>query len=855
MGDSFSSDFDEIIADFLQESRDMIEQLEPTIIELGQSCQTVDCWAPTDCRNTACSRYKASFDYPCWLHKGYIGNGDQSCVHADNEEGCKKCRVFELTNGNLGTMNAIFRLFHSMKGSAGFLELTNISGVAHAAENLLDRIRSGKIKMESHHVTLLCQACDFAKEALDHVEANSHDKGMEKQAEEVKALLEKAVEDALQLVANPPGAGASKTQAQPAALAAAPQSAPEVEPCAKEIAAADAEQTEEQAARLKQLEDLSSLISPEMVTNFVQESDELLQRIEQGLLKWSENPAEAGNIQEVFRDVHSIKGNSGFFGFKDMEHLTHEMETVLDTVRNGGELALENPAEHLLGFLDIIRDGLSGIAAGGRGEIKDLDAHVGVIRALMKPKLGEVLVQQGVVDRETVAAALEAQNDLRIGETLVQMGKVTPQQVEEGLEEQKLFKSNAPVPPADKNKSNNAALNRQDIRVDLRKLDDLINMIGEMVIAENMLVNNPDLKNLELENFNKAAQQMGKIIRELQEMAMTIRMIPVSGLFKRMIRLVHDLSLKSGKKVELQLSGEETEVDKTVIETITDPLVHLLRNSLDHGLEPPEERIHNGKPDKGVVKLSARHEEGEVWITIEDDGRGLNREKILAKAREKGLIQGDGSDMPDKAIFNLIFMPGFSTADKITDVSGRGVGMDVVKQNLEKIKGKIEVQSRPNEGTKIKLRIPLTLAIIDGMMVRLGKTVCIAPLIAIREIIRPAASAITITPSGLEMVRIRDRFFPIKHLSDILGKPSDCEKIEDGILVLMEDQGTSFCLLVDEILGQQQTVIKGLSDYIGNVRGVSGCTILGNGEVCLILDVGSLVENLEFGEALHAVNA
>ena len=208
-------------------------------------------------------------------------------------------------------------------------------------------------------------------------------------------------------------------------------------------------------------------------------------------------------------------------------------------------------------------------------------------------------------------------------------------------------------------------MKRQDIRVDLEKLDVLINLIGEMVIAENMLIHSPDLDGLQLESFGKAAQQMNKLVRELQELAMTIRMVPVSGLFRRMIRLVHDLAMKSGKKVELILSGEDTELDKTVIETITDPLVHLLRNSLDHGLEPPEERLAQGKPAKGTVRLAARHEEGEVWITIDDDGRGLNRAKILAKAASKGLIEGDGSDLSDKQVANLIFLPGFSTADQI----------------------------------------------------------------------------------------------------------------------------------------------------------------------------------------------
>ncbi|MDX2495270.1 MAG: chemotaxis protein CheA, partial [Desulfuromusa sp.] len=384
-----------------------------------------------------------------------------------------------------------------------------------------------------------------------------------------------------------------------------------------------------------------------------------------------------------------------------------------------------------------------------------------------------------------------------------------------------------------------------DIRVELGKLDSLINLIGELVIAENMLIHNPDLKGLELENFNKAGQHMSKLVRELQEMAMTIRMIPVSGLFRRMIRLVHDLSVKAGKKVELELIGEETEMDKTVIETITDPLVHLLRNSMDHGLEPPDERLAAGKGEKGIVKLSARHEEGEVWVTIEDDGRGLNKERILEKAINNGLIEGDGSDMTDKQINNLIFAPGFSTAAAITDISGRGVGMDVVKKNLEKIKGKIDVYSTPGQGSKIVLRIPLTLAIIDGMIVRVGTASCIVPTLSMLEAFRPVMDQITITPDGDELAQVRENFLPIVRLHEILGKKPDSHDLADGILIVLESQENRFCLFIDEILGQQQTVIKGLSDFIGNVPGVSGCTILGDGGVCLILDVGTLVDSAE----------
>jgi two-component system chemotaxis sensor kinase CheA len=858
MSSNISSEQLEIINEFLQESRDMLDQLEPTIIELGQSCQNADCWETLSCANSDCQRHGRTDARPCWLDTGYVEGGSQTCLHGSSEGDCRSCPVFQLINGNGQTMNAIFRLFHSMKGSAGFLELNNISRVAHAAESLLDLIRSGKIKMEPEHVTHLCRACDFAREAMDYVETDMTDENMAVAADEMSERLAQAASAAQEL----------------AAAKAAPRQAPAEEAVESPLSPED---------------DLAMLISPEMVERFVQEADELLQNVELGLLGWDNAPPDADSIGALFRNVHSFKGNCGFFGYQAMEKLSHQMETVLDAVKSGEETASKESAEILLASLDCLRTAVADLSEGGRGDIEGLDRQLAVLNGLLTeqkggvsdttpedggncrsdeagvvesssedstgtaPKaeaeeqeeaiggdsrlLGEILVEEGVVSPEAVEAAKETQRK-PLGELLVEAGQTTTENIAKALDAQK----KAPPQRVQEEKPKQAVVNRQDIRVDLAKLDDLINLIGEMVIAENMLLGSPDLEGLELDNFSKAAQQMSKLVRDLQEMAMLIRMVPVSGLFRRMIRLVHDLSVKSGKKVDLQLFGQETEVDKTVIEQITDPLVHLLRNSLDHGLEAPMERVAAGKAEKGVVKLSACHQEGEVWITVEDDGRGLNREKILAKARSKGLVAGTGEQMSDKEVFNLIFQPGFSTAEKVTDVSGRGVGMDVVKQNLEKIKGKIEVHSRFGKGTRIHLRIPLTLAIIDGMLVRVGEAKCIVPLLAIREIFRPDPEAITVIPDGPQLVRVRDKFFPVKHLYKILQEKPDSPEIVDGVLIVLENQDNNICLLVDEIVGQQQTVIKGLSEYLGNVTVASGCTILGNGEVCLILDVATLTE-------------
>ncbi len=749
MGTQIDDDQIEIIQEFVTESRDMIEQLEPAIIELGQ-------------------------------------------------------------NSDPETINAIFRLFHSMKGSAGFLEFDHLTRVAHAAENLLDLIRNNEIELIPNHVTLLCESCDFAKEALDMIESDFNDDSMVSAADDISVKLHHAIEHQGE------EAPATSAPAEEEPVTAQPDSSPEDSP-------------------FPQME-----ITEEMRISFVQEGNELLQNTEQGLLLWGENPDDRDTLGDIFRHVHSFKGNCGFFGFADLEKLSHQMENILDRAKSGSRLATDTPADQLLVSLDILQQAVNNIGDGKTDKIDNIDSHLADLNLLLAPLLGDFLVEEGVQE-EAISNAVKTQKK-PVGEILIQQGAASQQQIESALKKQqdKIDQSKAESKPAARAKT---PAKRQDIRVELGKLDNLINLIGELVIAENMLIHNPDLKGLELENFNKAGQHMSKLVRELQEMAMTIRMIPVSGLFRRMIRLVHDISVKAGKKVDLQLIGEETEIDKTVIETITDPLVHLLRNSLDHGLETPADRTAAGKVEKGTIKLSARHEEGEVWVTIEDDGRGLNKEKILEKAISKGLIEGDGSDMSDKQIHNLIFAPGFSTAAQITDISGRGVGMDVVKKNLEKIKGKIDVTSNPGQGTKITLRIPLTLAIIDGMIVRVGTTTCIVPTLSILEAYRPEMDQITITPDGEELARVRENFFPIVRLHKILDKEPDSTHLADGILIVLEYQETRFCLFLDEILGQQQTVIKGLSDFIGNVQGVSGCTILGDGGISLILDVGSLMES------------
>jgi two-component system chemotaxis sensor kinase CheA len=382
------------------------------------------------------------------------------------------------------------------------------------------------------------------------------------------------------------------------------------------------------------------------------------------------------------------------------------------------------------------------------------------------------------------------------------------------------------------------------ISVHVAKLDKLMDLMGEMVIAEAMVTQNPDLQGLELDNFQKAARQLRKITGEMQDMVMSIRMVPLSATFQKMHRIVRDMSKKLGKEVELKLIGEETEVDKNIIEHISDPLMHLVRNSIDHGIEAAEDRAANGKSKAGMVTLEAKNAGSDVLVIVRDDGKGLNKEKILQKAKENGLILKPESEMIDREIYNIISLPGFSTKDQVTEFSGRGVGMDVVTKNLEAVGGSISVDSTEGAGTTTTLKIPLTLAIIDGMNIRVGASRYTLPTISIMESFRPKESDIIRDPDGNEMIMVRGQCYPILCLHELYGVNTEVTTFTEGILIMVEQDGKSLCLFADELLGQQQVVVKALPTYIKNTRkieGLAGCTLLGDGSISLILDIGGLI--------------
>jgi len=446
--------------------------------------------------------------------------------------------------------------------------------------------------------------------------------------------------------------------------------------------------------------------------------------------------------------------------------------------------------------------------------------------------LGEILVGICAATEDDVHNALDLQ-EKPLGAILVEEGKARPEDVERALEIQK--SSAAPERPQAEE------FQRKEIRVDTAKLDRLFELVGELITAEAMVANSPDISGLKLDSFSKSFGRLNKISREIQETAMMIRMIPLDGLFHKMSRLVRDLSRKFGKPVDFRVSGQDTEMDKNVIEQVSDPLVHILRNAIDHGLEPPEARRAAGKPDAGSVHLHAKYEGSEIWISVADDGGGLDRARILAKAAEKGMLQGDPALLADEEVWQFIFEPGFSTAARVSDVSGRGVGMDVVKKNLERIRGRVDIRTEAGKGTEFILKIPLTMAIMDGITVRCGPGYYSLPLGDILEFFQAQPGQVCSAEGGEEAINLRGEVLPLVRLAEVFGLVGASLDPLSGILIVVQGAGRKVCLLIDEVVGNQQIVVKSLSEYLGKVEGISGCSILGNGTVSFIIDTGKLM--------------
>ncbi len=587
---------------------------------------------------------------------------------------------------------------------------------------------------------------------------------------------------------------------------------------------------------------------PSLTGDFITESRDHISLAESLLLELEVSPNNIEHINSIFRSCHTIKGVAGFLGLLDIGTLAHAMENLMDSARKGEILLNAGHIDLLLEAMDCLKEFLT-ILESANERSESLHAPPGYSQILgklksatlivpsqgkncdeSKKRIGEILVQNKVVSDQDVLGALKRQQDgdtRKIGEILIDDSSVSARAVAEALATQNAAKSSKIV--------------EDTIRVPISRLDQLIDAIGEAVIAQSMITADQVVKNSTSQSLQTKLSQANLIMRQIQELSMSLRMVSIKSTFQKMARLVRDLSKKSGKKVDFFMDGEDTEIDKSVVENIGDPLIHMIRNSMDHGIEMPQERIEKNKSEIAKITLRAYHKAGNVFIEISDDGRGLNRDGILNKAIERGLCKGD-EKMSDQEIFQFIFMPGFSTAKEVTDISGRGVGMDVVKKNVEALRGSVEIHTELHVGTTFTIRLPLTLAIIDGMIVRAGKNYYIVPTLSIVETIAAKDDIVESVLGEGEMIKVRGNLLPLLYLSQIFGMEKSGGS-QPVALIVEDTLGKKAGILVDEIIGQQQVVIKNIGSGLINVQGISGGAIMSDGTVSLILDISGILKS------------
>lgn len=560
---------------------------------------------------------------------------------------------------------------------------------------------------------------------------------------------------------------------------------------------------------------------PELLSDFLLESREHLAAIESQVLTLERDPHASEALHAVFRGFHTIKGLAGFLELWEVQKLSHEVETILDRARN---LQLElTPAaiDVILESADHLRRWLTHLEGMLQGRPPEPPPGIGVllerIRALAAPSRPSTGAADGL---PAMAAAVES-------------GGRDPAS---GGDRGSGNDAAAAVPPAAGSSPRSEAM---AVKVNTAKLDYLVDMAGEMVIAESLVRHDPDLASIKNPRLQRNLAQLTRITAELQRTSMAMRLVPIGPLFRRMARLVRDLARQFDKQVRMDTEGDEIELDRNIVEELADPLMHMVRNALDHGIENAAERMEQGKSATARLLLRAYHQAGQVVIEIVDDGRGLNRERIAAKAIERGLI-ASMEGMSDNEIYNQIFQPGFSTATQVTSVSGRGVGMDVVRRHIEKLRGRIEIRSTPGAGAAFSLKLPLTLAIIDGLVVAVGRERYIVPLFAVREMFRPGPDTVWTVRQRSEMALVRDTLLPVLRLYRKFHVAPRTENWAESVLVVAESEGQRFCLLVDDLIGKQEVVIKSLGDTFKGAAGVAGGAILGDGRVGLILDLDRL---------------
>lgn len=563
------------------------------------------------------------------------------------------------------------------------------------------------------------------------------------------------------------------------------------------------------------------------LADFLGEAREHIAAGEEAVLSLESDFTDLELINTVFRAFHTIKGVAGFMNLTPIVTSAHNAEYLLDEARKQTITLNSASLDLILESCDMMSQLLAVLEGEPAPKLSVFNHHIEQLQLASKNEPFETSRGAPKAAAQSVQTPAEKEPDQ--------------------ASSQESAKAQTPATNGSKKKSSDV-----NVKVNTERLDNLVTMVGELVIAQQMVIQDPSVSDIADQRFQRNMSQTGKIIRDLQEVAMSLRMVTLKGLFQKMARLVRDVSAKADKKVQFVMEGEDTELDRTVVEEIGDPLVHMIRNSCDHGIESPQDRLKAGKPETGTLTLRAFHQGGSIVIEIEDDGKGLDRDKILNKAIEKGIYTPDRelSEIPDSEVFGLIMLPGFSTAAKVTDISGRGVGMDVVRRNIEALRGKLEINSVAGKGTTFKMSLPLTMAIIDGMIVRVGTQRYVIPTLSIEQSFRPSQNQIHTVAGQGEMALVRNSLLPIHRLNSLFKVNEGTDNIEEGLLLVLESNDTRCCLLIDEIIGQQQVVIKRLGQGLEPLRGVSGGAILGDGRVALIIDVAGLLNEATQTESL-----
>jgi two-component system, chemotaxis family, sensor kinase CheA len=572
-----------------------------------------------------------------------------------------------------------------------------------------------------------------------------------------------------------------------------------------------------QDTRTTVAENPSLAADEELIREFITESAEHLVTIESQLLILEKNNSATETLNAIFRGFHTIKGLAGFLEFAEIQSLTHEVETLLDLARTSQLAVSPSLIDVVLESTDVVRHELTVIADKLAGKTPS------------PTRVNPALLER--VREAAHAAALDPEPIPAPASSLQATSPELPPPCPP-----------APAPPAgevpraeeevtaDRRSQERRVGDSSSVRIDTAKLDQLMDMVGEMVIAQTLIQHSSALESVKDATLQRNLTQLARITADVQRITTGMRMVPIGIQFHKTARVVRDLARRAGKQIVFESSGEDTELDKTIAEQLSDPLLHMVRNSIDHGIESPEERIALGKDPTACIRVSAYHQSGQIVVAVTDDGRGLDREKILAP----------GAQLTDNEIFLLIFEAGFSTADKVTDISGRGVGMDVVRRHVQKLRGRIDIQSKPGEGTTFYIKLPLTLAIIEGLVVLVGQQRYIVPIFSVSEMFRPTQQMLSTVQGTAEMVLVRGRLMPIIRLHRRFEIEPRTANLTEGTLIVAESDGRFFCLFVDELIGKQEVVIKSLGRRFKDVAEVAGCAILGDGRVGLILDIDGI---------------